>query len=110
MLLTVGSAFRSVNIGPMMQHLVRKNPPGWAKDIVVPPLYLQPADRLFPLKVGDELFIDSIDHEIHEKMDLRFDVAIGESQIIEGGSLVETLQNMADIVSSILPSFEKCLV
>lgn len=109
LLLTVGSAYRSVNIGPMMQSVFRKNAPDWAKDTVIPPLYIMPADRLFPLEVGDELFGDCINHEVHEKMDFRFDVALSERQVIGGQPLIETLQHMVDVIDGLLPGFAQCL-
>jgi hypothetical protein len=89
---------------------MRKDAPDWAKNIVIPPLYLKPANRLCPLKVGKELFIDSIDHEIHKEMDFRFDVALSETQVVEGDSLLEMVHQMMDLVNGIIPIFEPLLV
>lgn len=71
--------------------------------------HVRTADRLFPLKAGDELFIDAPDAEVNEKMQFRFDVAFGEPQIIEGEPLLETLYQFARLVSGIIPKFEPLL-
>jgi hypothetical protein len=46
--------------------------------------FFRPGDRMFPLKIGDELFIDSPDAKVNEKMQFRFDVAFGEPQVLVG--------------------------
>lgn len=57
LLVPVASRFQSVNIGPIMQHLMEKNklPSGMAIP-KIPDLFLLPADNLCPLKVDDVLF------------------------------------------------------
>ena len=85
----------------------------WADDDVTLPVinvYVRPADRLFPLKAGDKLFIDGPDAEVNEKMDFRFDVAFGESQIIDGAPLIETLDQMTNLVDNIILGFRQLLV
>jgi hypothetical protein len=72
--------------------------------------YVRPADKLFPLKVGDELFIDASDAEPVEKMQFVFEVAFGEPQIAEGEPLLETLRELTKLVDSIVPGFEPLLV
>jgi len=96
LVITVGSAFRSVNIGPTFERLF----PGF-RDIEFPALFLRPADRLFPLKAGDKLFIDAPDAELNEKLQFRFDIAFGEP-------LIETLQHMADLIDNTSPVFDRC--
>jgi hypothetical protein len=39
---------------------------------------MPPADNLFPLEAGKELFIDEADAEPNEKMQFRFDVVLYE--------------------------------
>jgi hypothetical protein len=113
LLITVGSAFRSVNLGahmwPAMQRSIRELLGN--NEAVVPVLdaYFRPADRLCPLKEGDELFIDAPDAEVNEKMDFRFDVALGEPQVIQGEPLVETIHHLADFVDNIATQFGSLL-
>jgi len=106
LLITVGAAFSSMNIGAhggailaalMKEHGLPEPPPI--------ELYLAPADRMFPLKVGDELFIDAPDAEVNEKINFLFDIAFGEPGIVEGDSILETLKGMSDLVGNIVSDF-----
>ena len=109
LVITVGSAFRSVNLGVYMQQMMQRM---WAdKGVTLPVLdfYVRPADRLFPLKAGDELFIDAPDAEVNEKMQFVFEVAFGEPQVVEGKPLLDTLHQLAKIVEGIVPGFEPLL-
>jgi hypothetical protein len=107
LLLTVGSSFRSINISPLMGEVISRAAP-WARNFIIPELFLRPALDMFPLKVGDALFIDSIEHKFHEKMDFRLEISFGEPQILECEPIIETVQHMADLVSSIIMSFKPC--
>jgi len=110
LLITVGSAFRSVNLGAHMHRMMQQT---WSdKAVDIPPIdfYVRPADRLFPLKVGDELFIDGPDAQANDKMQFVFDVAFGEPQIVEGEPLLETLRELTRLVEEIIPNFEPLLV
>lgn len=68
-------------------------------------VFVRPADRLCPLKVGDELFLDSIDAEVDEKLQFRFDIAFVEPGVLECESVLETLQQMADLLEGLIRSF-----
>lgn len=103
LLITVGSNFRSADIGTVMTAQWKKAFPD--KPAPAISLFVNVADRMFPLKVGNELFIDSIENEVHEKMQFRFDVAFGELGVMEGEPILETLQQMADLVDGIVRSF-----
>jgi hypothetical protein len=71
--------------------------------------FFKPADRLCPLKAGDELFIDMPDAEVDEKLEFRFDVAFSEPQISEGDPVLETLQQIVDLVDGLLTGFAPLL-
>jgi len=102
--ITVGSEFCSVNVGPHMQQEMERAFPA-SKGTTLPPLFVKPADRLFPLKAGDELFIDAPDSEVNEKMEFRFDVAFGEPEIVDGEPIIPTLCELADCVDALIQSF-----
>ncbi|MGA2363495.1 MAG: hypothetical protein ABSG73_13695 [Candidatus Aminicenantales bacterium] len=68
------------------------------------------SDKMFPLKAGDELFIDASDAEVIENMQFRLEIAFGEPGIIEGAPLIETLHGMADLVDQLLTDFIPLLV
>lgn len=102
--ITVGSAFHSVDLGAHMFARMAEMVPALAN---TEPLhaFFRGADRLFPLKTGDELLIDAPDAKVNEKMQFAFDVAFGEPQILEGGPLIETLQEFAEVVDKLILSF-----
>ena len=70
---------------------------------------MKPADRLFPLKVDDELYIGGMDLPFNPEMKFSFDVALGEPGIVEGESLLETLQRMAEVVDGLVVGFRSYL-
>jgi hypothetical protein len=102
-LILVGSAYRSVNLGAHMSEMMRRTWPD--RPLPKTDLYFRPADRLFPLKVDDELFIDAPDAEVNPAINFRFEVAFGEAGIVEGAPLLETLQQMADLVNYLISQF-----
>jgi hypothetical protein len=109
LLVTVGSAFRSVNLGAHIHQMMNSM---WSeKGITLPMLdfYVKPADRLFPLKAGDELFIDAPNAKVNEKMQFVFEVAFGEPRIIEGQPLLKTLHEFKNLVDGIVTSLSPIL-
>jgi len=72
-------------------------------------MFLKPADRLFPLQVGTELFIDAPDAQPNSKIQFRFDVAFGEPDVVEGEPLLETLQAAIAYVEKVVTGFKGLL-
>jgi hypothetical protein len=107
-LIAVGSAYQSFDAGAHMQPMLSQLGPEWA-GIQVPPVFLTPTDRMFPLKPGDELLLDAPDAIPNPTMQFRFEIALGEKGIIEGEPLVETLQNMINTVDSVVAGFSSLL-
>jgi hypothetical protein len=108
-LIAVGSAFNSVNIGPVLGRSMEK----WWKekgfDLPKVDLFLKPADRLFPLKPGMELFVDAPNAEPNSDVQFRVDVAFGETDIVNGAALIDTLQAMVSRVEQLLAQFAPML-
>ncbi len=114
LLLTVGTAYSAVNIGPhavgemvkfgIAKHLGKP----WVR-LPIPTIYLRPSDRQFPLKVGSELFRDLPGAEVNDKMNFLIDVAFGEPGICEGEPMLETLKGMLDLVGHIVTDFTPLL-
>jgi hypothetical protein len=100
----VGSAFRSMDLGAIAFWDMAEFDPALA-DMDPIHAFFGPTDRQFPLKVGDELFIDAPDAKVKEKLQFCFDIAFGEPGIIEGAPLIETLHGMADLVDHLLTDF-----
>lgn len=72
----------------------------------VPDLFLRPADKLLPLKVGDELYIEPLDHEMAQDRRFTFDISFNAPGIIEGEPAIKTVQDMSNLVGSIIDTFE----
>lgn len=106
LLIAVGSAFHSFDFGAIARRDMERL---LGAEIPAISLFMKPADRMFPLRQGVELFIDVPDAEANEKVQFRFDVAFGEPQVAEGEPLVETLQGMADAVDTLLSDFAPLL-
>jgi hypothetical protein len=110
LILAIGSGFRSVDIGGFM---VRKMAKDKGIDIShVAPLmgtFFRPADSLYPLEAGVELFVGPPDSESDKDLQFRFEIAIGEPQIIRGKSLLETIQKLAHLVDGVAGQFESLL-
>ena len=106
LLITAGGRFRRMNIGPHISATLRKYmkeiDPGTKFEVPDFSLFLKPADRLFPLEVGKELFIGAPDEEPNENMQFMFDVALNEPQILEAKPLLETVRQMTGIVEDIV--------
>ena len=102
LVVTVGSCL--VGVAPVLpRFFVDKLPQGMA----FPQFFITPADNLFPLKAGDELFIDAPDTD--EDTQFGFQIAINEPGIIEGKPLMETLVQFSNRVSGIIKAFRPCL-
>ncbi len=69
-------------------------------------IILKPADRLFPLKEGDDLYRYPLSMSKPEKEpQFSFDVAFGQGEVVEGEPLVETLN---DLIGATEQTVELC--
>ena len=109
LIITIGSAYHSVNIAPVLNRGFEESFPQFGP-LPVFDLYLKPGDRLFPLKTGDELFIDAPDAKPNATIKFRFEVAFGERGIIEGEPLIKTVLEFKSLVARIISEFEPLLV
>ena len=98
-LVTVGSSFQSLDIGANMSAVMKESFPD--KDIPSFSLFLKPADILFPLATGKELFFDAPDAKPNPEMQFRFNIVLNEPDIIEGEPIIEALQAMVSEVESL---------
>ena len=93
-----------MNFGQFMQKHIAKMWP--ETTFPVTDLFFREEGGEFPIKAGLELFIDAPDAEFDEKLQFRFDIAISEPQILEAQSLIETLNQMANLVEGIIATLE----
>lgn len=108
LLVTVGSSFQSMDLGAYMMANMRKMP-GLPEEMRsnMPDLslFLKPADNLFPLKAGEELFIGGVDDEENPNMQFRFNVLLHEPGVVDGEPVAEVLSSMIAEVERIGPLF-----
>ena len=97
-LITAGSGFKSMDIGAHVMNIMMEAFGGIPKDFPKMPLFLRPADNLFPLTVGKELFIDGPDAKEIPDMQFVFQIVINEPNIAEGEEIIEFLDRMIEEV------------
>ena len=70
---------------------------------------LRPAKNLFPLKAGDQLFIDAPDSEVDKNRQFTFQVSLNEPGIVEGEPVLKVAKEMLDVVGNLVPIFRPLL-
>jgi hypothetical protein len=102
LLLTVGSKAAGVNLAQHMANIARDQMSAKAIDVLESfNFFVNPADTGFPLKEGFELLIGAVDEKPNPKQQFRFDVALSETGIVEGESLLITMQSFATTVDNV---------
>jgi hypothetical protein len=107
LLVTVGSSYVSFDVGAHMHSMMKRSFPD--QELPQFSVFLKPADKLFPLKAGDELFGTEPDAEEDPNMKLQFNIVLNEPGIIEGSPIVETLQTMTNEVDRLKDHFNHVL-
>lgn len=102
LLFTVGTALRSLDLGSYMIGKVRKR---WGPSVPDLSLWVTPSDRLFPLKLGDEVFSDVPDAEPSEDLKFVFDVALDEPGIVTGEPLIAVVRARQQRVMRVVEMF-----
>ena len=98
LILTAGSAVRSVDLGKYIQQ---KAPKGSPLSQVNLSLFFKPADNDYPLEVGTVVFTDLTSTQV-VVFPIKFEIVLYEKGIIEGKPLLETLQGMIDAVEKVI--------
>jgi hypothetical protein len=112
MLIAVGSALRSVDIGKAFSRSVSKLlSEKRGRQVPAFSLFLQPKDRSFPLVESTELFLDEPNAEPIEDMRFRFEVALQEpdADLLNGEPLLRTMLTLTEAVQSVVGRLEKFL-
>jgi hypothetical protein len=109
LLLAVGSRAAGLNLGQLMApHIAGKMPPEAVAAFESMNIFLNPADKGFPLRPGFELYIGAVDEKPNPKQEFRFDVALSEPGIIEG-PLLQILNGFTSVVSEVVTALTPCL-
>jgi len=108
LLVTVGSAFQSLNLGADITSQLQDNEFGFP--IPKLNLWVRPKDNLFPLKAGDKLFVGAVDEKPNKELQFRLDVVFNESGVSEGDSVVVMLTDFSKVVAKTVSLFSQCLI
>jgi hypothetical protein len=110
LLLTVGSHAAGVELSQLMAPRLSRIVSAEAIEAFAKlGLYLNPADKGFPLKAGFELYIGGVDEEPNPNLQFRFDVALSEPGITESKSLLESLHQLTTLVEGIVKTLTPLL-
>jgi hypothetical protein len=108
-LLPVGAAYHSVDIGSLMAEQMRALT-GW--DIPEIALGVRPADKLFPLNERQEVFkvvsaarVPNVTHNPK----FTFEIAFGDDEVVKGEPMLPTLSNLVEFVSNLIEKFRPLL-
>jgi hypothetical protein len=103
LLLTVGSQAAGINLGQLMAgHLGGTFPAEAIAAFESMNIFLNPADKGFPLRAGFELYIGAVDEKPNPKQQFRFDVALSEPGIMDGKPLLATVNQFMALVEGIV--------
>ncbi len=104
LLLTVGSQAAGIHLGQLSATYMRGTamPPEAIAAFESMDIFLNPADKGFPLKAGFELYIGAVDEKPNPKQQFRFDVALNEPGIVEGEPLLQALHQFSALVEGIV--------
>jgi hypothetical protein len=76
--------------------------------ISVPPVFLR-EQTLKPLEIGDELYIEPLDHEVEKDRQFGVEIAFDQPGISDGEPVLKTLQDLTNLVGGIVTAFEPLL-
>lgn len=106
LLIAAGSTFESVDVGSDLIGPLEKL---MGKALPTMSVHIRPANKLFPLKAGDELFIGGPDSGVDKNREFTFQVSLNEPGIVESEPLPKALQEMVDTVNGLVPAFRQFL-
>jgi len=107
LLFTVGSALKNV----IMKVTFSGDMALGREEIKFPPYILNPADRLYPLEDGMEVFrfkgsdLVVASNEVMEEFDPNFDVAFGAGQVVQGELVMPTVLQLIKATEDVLDVF-----
>ncbi len=110
LLFTVGSQAAGIHLGQLMAATLAQVMP---MDAVAAfegmDLYLNPAEKGFPLQPGFELYIGQVDEAPNPKQQFRFQLVLNEPGIAEGTPLIETIEEALQAVEAVAADLSSLL-
>jgi hypothetical protein len=93
----------------MAGHLGGTFPPEAVVALESMNVFLNPADKGFPLKAGFELYIGAVDEKPNPNQQFRFNVALSEPGVTEGEPVLEAINQFAQLVDDIVATLTPLL-
>jgi hypothetical protein len=100
LLILVGSAFRNLIINPAVE--MRKHLPADWPPIPDMPIALLPADRMFPLKDGDELYSGPREAKPEDYPAVTYEIALGQPGFLKGFEVMAALASLRQAVVDVV--------
>jgi hypothetical protein len=110
LLLTVGSQAAGINLGQLIAGHLPITFPAEAVDVLeVMNIFINPADKGFPLQPGFELYAGAPDEQPNPKQQFRFDIVLNEPGICEGMPLLILTNELTTLVEGIVTTLSPIL-
>ena len=106
LLVAAGSYYVGVDIGHMMTRHMQAVTAWPVLDMSV---VIAPADKLLPLKKGDELFREPLDMEVDEQLPFALSVSLNQPGVIDAEPALKSLVELTNATDALLTSFEPLL-
>ena len=107
LLITVGASYGGFDVGQHLYDMMAKEPQLAGMPIPKLDYFAEPADKLCPLKVGDELLADLPDADFQNQQ-FRFFVSFNEPGVAEAEP-IDALQRFGHYVTTTIVAFRDCL-
>jgi len=104
-LITSGSSFHSVDVGAHMMKMMRDSFGAGIEQFPEIPLFIRPADNLFPLQLEQVLFVDGPGADPIPNMSFKFQLVLNEPGIAEGTEVTTLLEAMCNEVEKQIKLF-----
>ncbi len=102
LLLTVGSQAAGVHLGQIMADQATHFTADARAALERMDIFINPADKGFPLKAGFELLMMGVNEKPNPEQQFLFTVATNEPGIVEGKPILETLQELSNVVEQVV--------
>ncbi len=105
LLLAVGSQAGGINLGQLLAGYSAKSfPPEALTGLESMDVFLNPANKGFPLKAGFELYVGAVDEQPNPKQQFRFEIALNEPGIVDGRALLQVIDDSLALVDEVISS------
>jgi hypothetical protein len=104
LLVSVASTFQAVDVMPFIMATMNRMLVDIGDEPIAgaPPLPIRPADKLLPLRLGDELLLVPLDARVDQQPGFAFDVAFNAPGVVGPEPALKTLHNITQQVDDLI--------